>query len=412
MNIPLIVFISVLLITAIILSIAVLISDNHLFGTGGSARYKKGLDNNTKLLLSIATTLILFSFLSPLIFSEMKNYSEIDYDKSGVIGDTIGGLMNPFIAMSAVIVTGLAFYAQYRANEQIREQFNLQKFESQFYEMLRIHNQNVENLTLTGVSYLRESSEGSTAFLNVPDKIQYGKREVIEKCVQEINSTIDIVEKIKKIHNIYLSNVHTVHLVYIITFEGIDYISLNVERLPNDNAEWGINSDDLNLIVTELKEVKRLNKAYDNKYHCLPIRVNYELFEGRHNVLGNYFRHLYLTVKTVVDTYDALLTYEEKRHYLRIMRAQLSVYEQVLLYYNWLGKYGENWESRTDRENKSGNRFFTDYRMIHNLNDEFVHSIAKASDVFIADYRMFKYEKGRKDKDTLFAIMGLVSKID
>jgi hypothetical protein len=39
-------------------------------------------------------------------------------EKDGVIGDTIGGTMGPFIAIAAAILTFLAFWVQYKANEQ------------------------------------------------------------------------------------------------------------------------------------------------------------------------------------------------------------------------------------------------------------------------------------------------------
>src|SRR5579863_1029574 len=78
----------------------------------------------------------------------------LDFTNTGQIGDTIGGLTSPFIGLSAVLVTGLAFYMQYRANklqvsifkaelEETREQFSreqesqkeqlrLEQFEGQF----------------------------------------------------------------------------------------------------------------------------------------------------------------------------------------------------------------------------------------------------------------------------------------
>ena len=49
-----------------------------------------------------------------------------------------------------------------------------------------------------------------------------------------------------------------------------------------------------------------------------------------------------------------------KLNYLRTLRAQLSNYEQVMLYYNWLSEYGNAWEDRN-------NHFLTEYKMIHNL---------------------------------------------
>lgn len=74
------------------------------------------LKSLTKFLLPFAFSLILFSFFAPYLFSKIQ--TEISFDSnSGVIGDTIGGIMNPFISISGVILTFLAFYIQIKANE-------------------------------------------------------------------------------------------------------------------------------------------------------------------------------------------------------------------------------------------------------------------------------------------------------
>ena len=159
---------------------------------------KSQFNKKTKLLLYLTFFCVLFGILSPLIviksvlhidkFPEPKSIQDI----SGPIGDTIGGLVNPFIALAAVIVTGLAFYMQYEANKQAREHFyeglleqkkqfieslkhqrkqfdlenyteekrhqelrdtqerveKIQSFERQFYELLKLHKENVSELAI------------------------------------------------------------------------------------------------------------------------------------------------------------------------------------------------------------------------------------------------------------------------
>lgn len=106
---------------------------------------KHKIDNLTVTLLTVALLFILFSMWAPKLFTQHSS-SIVFNEETGQIGDTIGGIMNPFISMAAVIVTGMAFYAQYRANEMVRKQFELQKFENQFYEMLRLHKENVNEI--------------------------------------------------------------------------------------------------------------------------------------------------------------------------------------------------------------------------------------------------------------------------
>ena len=73
---------------------------------------KKGLGLFFWILLGISGLLIIFSFFAP----NMLVNNSLHFRDKGPIGDTIGGLMNPFIAIAGVIVTGLAFFIQYRAN--------------------------------------------------------------------------------------------------------------------------------------------------------------------------------------------------------------------------------------------------------------------------------------------------------
>lgn len=76
----------------------------------------------------------------------------LDFTETGQIGDTIGGIMGPFIAIAAAGLTFLAFWVQYRANEQLREDITVERFESKFYKMLDIHIQNVEHLQIGNIT--------------------------------------------------------------------------------------------------------------------------------------------------------------------------------------------------------------------------------------------------------------------
>ena len=75
----------------------------------------------SRILLIFSTILIVFSFFAPNLLTQP---SEIwDFRNTGPIGDTIGGIMNPFIAIAGVISTFVAFLIQVQANKLQREQF-------------------------------------------------------------------------------------------------------------------------------------------------------------------------------------------------------------------------------------------------------------------------------------------------
>jgi hypothetical protein len=77
----------------------------------------KNWDTVTKWILGISILVILFSFLSPLILTSASNSEIFDFTETGQIGDTIGGIINPFIALAGVLLTFLAFYMQIKANQ-------------------------------------------------------------------------------------------------------------------------------------------------------------------------------------------------------------------------------------------------------------------------------------------------------
>jgi hypothetical protein len=262
------------------------------------------------LLIVISVLFVLGSFTLPYILTQYSLWVYFD-EKSGQIGDTVGGIMNPFIGIASVAMMFLAFYMQYNANklqrklfdeqiqnekkqfkeeiEEQRKQFERNQFENQFFEMLKTHKEN-SNLIIN--SY-QESEEGK-GFL---EEAAYRQRKENRK-------------------------------------KGFEYL---VERINNEYEEWKKNDKE-----GDIRHI--FNKAYTHQWE---------------DSFGHYFRHLFLLVKFVVS--KEFLKYEEKRNYLRILRASLSTYEQIFLYYNWLSNYGQQWENEC-------NHFFTNYRMIHNVN--------------------------------------------
>jgi hypothetical protein len=60
------------------------------------------------------------------------------------------------------------------------------------------------------------------------------------------------------------------------------------------------------------------------------------VFEKHQSTLGHYFRTIYNIIKFVHDT-----PIENPKYYTNLVRAQLSTYEHLLLFYNCLSKYGE-----------------------------------------------------------------------
>lgn len=328
-----------------------------------------------KRLIFISAGLVAFAFISPILITQLSSSIEFNTD-TGVIGDTIGGIVNPFIALAGVIVTGLAFYMQLRANqiqidnfqtelqtqkETFEKQLEIQhkenrlnQFEAQFYEMLRLHKENVNEIEID----LYEFSENRV--YNSPSR--EGRNLLSSRSpIREKNS----IRKTVKGRDVFLyfsNELHFAFKVYrIILGNQIQFFNFSIPYTAFFN---GIHTLQQSQYQTSLYEHKSNFDNYfvheensEKEFLGIPIKSYYLLFEGHENKLGHYYRHLYQTVKFVAVEND-FLTYSEKRKYLRILRAQLSNFEQAMLFYNYLA-YAPEWERP--------NKFFSDYRMIHNL---------------------------------------------
>jgi hypothetical protein len=110
-----------------------------------------------------------------------------------------------------------------------------------------------------------------------------------------------------------------------------------------------------NMINREYEREKKTRESSPDTNRDILIRV---WRANQDENFDQYYRHLFLLVRFVISR--EFLTYEQKRSYLRIVRASLSSHEQILLYYNWLSGDGRKWED-------DYNHFLTDYRMIHNV---------------------------------------------
>ncbi|MDD1538309.1 putative phage abortive infection protein [Riemerella anatipestifer] len=237
-------------------------------------------------------------------------------------------IISPPIALLACIITFLAFYIQYLANQDIKNQFKVQQFDSLFYEMLKLHKENVNEIELE-----KSSSgvvKGRAAFYQM--KIEF---EIILDCYRKYNNNLD-EDIFKKAYGSFF---------------------------------WGIYNEANSLDDNLLNELSSFYKIHENDKKEYALQIKYG--QGHHQFLGHYYRHLYYIAKLV--TSNGELSEPQKYHYLKILRAQLSNYEQTMLFYNWLSGYGKSWEEieetidTKESVNKKYNHFFTKYKMIHNM---------------------------------------------
>lgn len=184
----------------------------------------------------------------------------IDFSDTGQIGDTIGGVMGPFVAIAAAALTFIAFWVQYKANIQQRHDIAKERFESNLFEMIHIQQEIINNLVI-------EHREKGNVLV-----VKRG-REVFPYLYEEMETRY--------------------------TYRG--------------GSE-----------ITTLK--KALAADGDLKSHLFVVKSLW--------FLDHYFRHLYRIFKYIDEGGDKLIDEDKKHEYSAIVRATLSPYELVLLYYN------------------------------------------------------------------------------
>jgi hypothetical protein len=114
-------------------------------------------------------------------------------------------------------------------------------------------------------------------------------------------------------------------------------------------------------------------------------------YGGHQHRLEHYFRHLFQTFKYLDSSKN--LSDDEKMTYAKMARAQLSTYEQYLLFVNSISSIGMTWEFVSDRDKcflgiiPDSIPLITRYGLIKNLpGDDF-------SDLKFSDYYpQLKYE--------------------
>ncbi|MDR1005715.1 MAG: putative phage abortive infection protein [Bacteroidales bacterium] len=327
-------------------------------------------------LIGIAIFLIIIAFASPYLITK---YSLIDFTETGQIGDTLGGIMNPFIGIASIIVMFLAFYMQYKANEIQKRQFKINQFESQFFEMLKTHKENIAEISVEPFHYW-ENDIKTTQIIS-------GRR-ALDYIIEEINIAYHINKAITQNENRFES-ASCLGEAYSFVWNGIENKRLD-KKYPENLLEFLIE-------YRNPKKLTLVEKLASEEYGILasykPRKVDFIPFDGHSSSLGLYYRHLFQTVKYVVS--KDFLTYEEKRNYLRILRASMSNEEQALLFYNWLSGYGAKWEDKD-------NHFLTDFRMIHNVKPEMIIEDFDLESIFS---KIKSDHEPLNDKDTLFEAM-------
>lgn len=385
------------------------------------ARDKNNKTFNTFFWICLIGFLI-YSVLVTLLPSFIVQPSEkYDFTKTGQIGDTIGGIMSPFIGIAAAGLTFLAFWIQYRANEQQKsallsqvQNANKERFILNFFEMIKLQRDNVDQLNYekhngTEFKKYRDRMVFRAIFQEFIDCYKevkkYSRFKTEEECfnpsykvklkqiVNRVNPNIDLLdlafidisyciiffgvglEGESVLRNRFSSKYNTAFIYRLLTYIKIKPKHFNEKRFNvwkdlSSKESKTVNSIIDSLYLYEKGKLKITELSLD--ISNLIVSENYEKHYGGHqHRLGHYFRHLFQTYKYLNGT--NLLDEKEKYFYGKTLRAQLSTYEQALLLINSISTLGMKWEYQAD--SLGDNKLITRYNLIKNLPGESFYDI-------------------------------------
>lgn len=338
----------------------------------------------------------------------------------GVIGDFIGGVVGTIFSLTGVILLYITLRAQ-------RENFHRERIESNFYEMLKFHRDNVLEIVFSYKEGYKSNGElkeielrGRNVFHKIYSNIKEAYLELNFVFAGSDKKDIYLPEYLKLLENnniiherkIDLVKLARIDIAYLVNFfglssEGLDTISnILTSKYKPEFLEFTLFYCSLKPVEgSRFMEIWRYNSVHPGcdkqfyeeffryrkqgilsgepfgEYEIIipgmsnikynPYYSNYftKYYGGHQFRLGHYYRHLFQTVKYIDKEED--LSYDAKYSYIKTLRAQLSTYEQIVFFINSLSSVGREWEfekryylSQGDTDNF---QLITKYNFIKNI---------------------------------------------
>jgi hypothetical protein len=363
---------------------------------------------NIIIITLLVATLGFTLFLSVSVWNNFDSAinSSAKWDKTGQVGDFVGGVIGTIVSAIGSILIYLSltaqtkaqedqvgqfystFTAQEKANADQRIEYQKSEVESRFFDLLRLHKDNLSSITYDNPADTDNKElvdRRAIQFVVKQIEICYkeiaiffeGSNHVLEEIYQpnhllnckrilltrpDINlirlAHLDIcysivffgtsekdMPSLKKLLERYYKDDHTRLLLRYI---GLKSVNETRKQAWKALQETRPNFKDINdlFLFFDRNGYQIALSIEDPKYHnfnLLFLNRSFDRFYGGHQFkLGQYFRHLFQAVKYINE--QDILNYEKKYDYLKTLRAQLSTVEQTLLFYNSISFVGRAWE--------------------------------------------------------------------
>lgn len=288
-----------------------------------------------KLYITLAWILLVIGAIIALCFLTLNNAhyeigKDFDYDKTGQFGDYIGGVVGTVFALAGTILVFASFVQQQHRN-------TIESFEKNYFEMLRVHEDIVSEMT-----YEDKTSRDvfPLALDHLRDYYNSSLKEL--KLLGKLLEAGELNEDKDKPALIQFYKDRDIEVVAMFLSMGILYYG--TERFS-----------------LSLKEGDSLRVISEKVAANIP---NYG-YEPMGNILGHYYRQMYQTVNYVIKT--KWLSEDERYDYVKLLRAQLSDYEQMMLYYNSMSINGSSWRDAQSHIEIEKMSLIGRFRLIKNI---------------------------------------------
>ncbi len=355
------------------------------------------------ILICLSVT-VLFMFIRPFNTGPMP-----DAELFSRYGSFIGGVVGTFLSILSVILIYNTFQSQ-RNQLSVQETFfKRERFESLFFEMVRSNRQIVaEMLFKAPDDYMPADSQGEENG-RVASYVQLSGQKIFVKFrlhfIQAMTETKDLIANAWDNNNLfsdetarareealfsnYLGNRYnpdilrkaaTVNIIYHCVFYGV---SRHGQVTIINMLKKTYNEQLLDKVVARLgcKPVKwskywgEFISAKKDQFVNLNLSdfpdSSLKYYGGHHQRLGHYFRQMFTLLNFVNN--EPCLSFNDRMHYIKVFRSQLSTYEQAVFFLNSLSFLGRIWEIEAEQNLKpdkiSDKRLISKYNLVKNMSD-------------------------------------------
>lgn len=254
-----------------------------------------------------------FAMVIIIIFNEayFNTIFQFDVKSASDFGSFFGGFIGTLFTITSVLLILVTLIKQNIENRKSQVGNN-------FFRMLDYHNENVKQLNISDITPKTEKQNKNNEY----EKIEGRRAFVIFKL--QLRELFKVVNRINSDLKLNYTKDQIADIVYISFYYGIDKVWTDFSK--NKLANY----DRANELVEKLIEEKEKNVK--------------KIGRTNQTSLSSYYRNLYNAVK-LIDS-DYYLSKNEKKQYIKILRAQFSNPELYVFFFDVISRFGKKWKEK------------------------------------------------------------------